>query len=135
MKLTHLVLTVLLAAIFVPLTATNTIHAQENCNPEILVSEMNGDLANYGGRATNAAELDMEGLSTLYFDLMDLRHRYEDRSLCDELGELNNLMLQIIAEMEDITVLHMAWLSNPDAEHRLRAHPGSRNSGAQCRYL
>ena len=101
--------------IFLLLIPLVTTYAQENCDAAALVGEMNGDLGSYGGRVTEATDADLETLTILYVDLLTLRHRYEDRSVCAELDTLNDLMLQIIAEMEDLTVVRIALQVNPDS--------------------
>jgi hypothetical protein len=112
MKLMIAFLIVVLGTTLIPLNVPH-VRAQGVCDAATLVNEMNGDLASYGGRVTAASDADLETLTILYFDLLDLRHRYEDRVVCDELGRLNDLMLQIIAEMEDLSFTYMAVQVNP----------------------
>jgi hypothetical protein len=98
----------------IPLGATH-VRAQEACNAADLVAVMTADLSDYGSRATATDTADVETLTTLYVDLLVLRHSYEDRIICDDLRIVNDLMLQIIGEMEDLTVMRLSMLAHPEA--------------------
>jgi hypothetical protein len=116
LALSALLLALVLTMLPVQLAVAQVEKNKEECDPVAYLTEAGEDLQTYGNALVEVDYTDARALYDIYVDVMEARHTYEDKTLCEDLKAINDVIVRIMTDIQDTLFFAFAAAYDPANE-------------------